>query len=392
MKEEPSQPRVVGLDMHPDIFTAAILSGPDPASAQVEKIADKVSNDHLESWMKRNLKPCDLVVLEASGNSFEIVARLARIGIQAKVLESQRAGQIGKSYCSTDKLSAVKLARIYLSGLARIVWTPDAKARERRELLHCHRKTVCTCTRLRNRIRAFLNEHCKRLPRGTALCKSEGRSWVMRCRQWSPLQHTLLEQMFEELWLAEARRKQLRALMAREVLEDPQLLKLVRLMGVRHVVAFALGAIIGDIHRFASPKKLVAYIGLCPSRHRSGLSIKRDGGLSPYGRKDLRNLLVQSAQNALNQRNSPLHRWGWKLILRKGNRNVAVAAVARKITVSVWYLLKGCFTPLTEVNDTIKEKISKLATAVGVKTIKQMGYRSKKAFVEEKLNLLLNTA
>ena len=69
--------------------------------------------------------------------------------------------------------------------------------------------------------------------------------------------------------------------MAREVLEDPELLPLVRLMGVRHIVAYGIGAVIGDIHRFANPKKLVAYLGLAPNRDRSGLTINRDGGSRP---------------------------------------------------------------------------------------------------------------
>ncbi len=256
--------------------------------------------------------------------------------------------------------------------------------------MHCHRKAVTTCTRLRNRIKSYLNERCKRLPRGTALTRPTGRAWALGCRPWTAVQQMLLEHMFEELWAAERRRKQLRALMAREVLEDPQLLPLVRIMGVRHIVAYAIGAVVADIHRFANPKKLVAYLGLSPQRNRSGLTINRDGGLVPYGRKDLRTLLIQSAQNTFNQKKSPLHRWGWKLLLRKGHRNIAVAAVARKLTVSIWYLLKGQFTPLVEASETIRIKIRKLATEVGLKTIKAMGYPTKIAFEKEKIEFLLN--
>jgi hypothetical protein len=84
----------------------------------------------------------DLVVLEASGNSFESCERLKRCGVCAVVLESQRAGQIRKTYCANDRSDAVKLARIYLSGLAHSVWQPDAVTRERREVLHAYRKAV----------------------------------------------------------------------------------------------------------------------------------------------------------------------------------------------------------------------------------------------------------
>ncbi len=118
------------------------------------------------------------------------------------------------------------------------------------------------------------------------------------------------------------------------------------------------------------------------------MTISRLGGRS----WTCRALLIQSAQNALNQKNSPLHQWGWKLTLRKGHRNIAVAAVARKLTVSIWYLLKGHFSPLTEATETIRVKIHKLATEIGVKTIKMMGYASKTAFEEEKMALLVNPA
>ncbi|MEI8289052.1 MAG: hypothetical protein WCH99_06225 [Verrucomicrobiota bacterium] len=45
--------------------------------------------------------------------------------------------------------------------------------------------------------------------------------------------------------------------MVREFLGGPQLLSIVRLCGEREMVAFALGALIGDIKRFAEPRKFV---------------------------------------------------------------------------------------------------------------------------------------
>lgn len=51
----------------------------------------------------------------------------------------------------------------------KIVWQPDEKTREMREVFFAHRAAVKDCTRLRNRIRTFLTEHCIRLPKGTQL-------------------------------------------------------------------------------------------------------------------------------------------------------------------------------------------------------------------------------
>src|SRR5687768_10482563 len=135
----PRQGRVVGLDLHPDVFSAAALSGRDAATAQVEQSWDRRPTAELEEWA-RTLRPGDLVVIEASGNTFTGVERLRTAGVEAEVLESQRAGQIRKSYCANDRLDAVKLARIYLSGLAQMVWQPDVRTRERRDALHGYRK------------------------------------------------------------------------------------------------------------------------------------------------------------------------------------------------------------------------------------------------------------
>lgn len=196
--------------------------------------------------------------------------------------------------------------------------------------------------------------------------------------------------MLSELQTAEARRRRLVAAMAQEVAADRALLQLMRLLGVRHIIAFAIAAVVGDITRFANPKKLVAYLGLTPSVEDSGETIRGRGAMVSYGRSDLRALLIQSAQNALQQKNSPLHVWGWKLCLRKSNKNIAVAAVARKLTVSIWYLLRGLFAPLKAIDATLQVKLSKLATAIGVKTIRHLGYKSKAAFIEEKCGYLLN--
>ena len=111
-----------------------------------------------------------------------------------------------------------------------------------------------------------------------------------------------------------------------------------------------------------------------------------------FGRGDLRALLTQSAQHALNQRSSPLHTWGWKLCLRKSHKNVAIAAIARKLTVSIWYMLRGLFTPLKQVDASLRVKLARIATTIGVEKIRQPGYKSKVAFLEEKQLWLWNTA
>ena len=366
---------VIGLDAHPDTCSAAALSGADAGTAQVKWIDHPIPVGHLEKWAEKRVGPHDTVVIEASGNTFELAERLRKAGCHVVVLESVRAGQVRKTYCNTDKESAVKIARVFLSGLAVVVWNPDENTRQRRELFGQYRRSVTDAVRHRNRITSWLNGRGIKRPKGLRLTQSSGRTWLLGCRDWTVTQRLLIEQMHEQLVAAHQYRKRLRRIITLEVVRDPALLKLVRLFGVAEITAFALGAFIGDIHRFRTPKQLVAYIGLNPRVQLSGKG-GYVGSVGGHGRKELRATLIEAAQNLLRYEN-PLKSWGWKLLIKKG-RNVAAVAVARKLTVSCWYLMMGRFTQMQQLAPTLRTKITKMVAVLGKETVTQLGTHPQK--------------
>ena len=113
--------------MHPDSFAGAVVEGSDPANARVLSTSTRVELEQLEQWALRHTSTEDTLVLEASGNAFAVAARLRAIGRKVEILDSHRAGKVGKVYCANDRVDAVKIARIYLSALSPIVWQPDRK-------------------------------------------------------------------------------------------------------------------------------------------------------------------------------------------------------------------------------------------------------------------------
>lgn len=374
--------RIIGLDMHPDVFAAAAVIGERADSCMNEWVHDRQSTSELESWAKKHLRRDDIVVLEASGNSFEVAHVLGELGYTTLVLESQQAGKLQDNYCNDDKSSAVKLAKIYLTGMAKVVWQPDPKTRLNREVFFKHRNAVKDCTKHRNRIRSYLSDHCVRLPRGTSLTAPSGLQKALSLRTWDALEIELLSTMFEELWFCEKQRKKMKKIMAMEVANNDKMRPLLRILGVNLITAFGLVAIIGDINRFSNPKKLVGYFGVAPRKKQSGNNKEGiKGGIGNGGRGDIRALLVQGAQSALKYNNNPFFAFGWR-VLKRHSRNVAIGAIARKMVVSIWYLLKRRYTPLLEVNVSLKEKLVKLASAIGLETVKNMGYSSSKEFIE----------
>jgi transposase len=375
--------RVIGFDGHPDSFTAALLQGRTPAGAIVEKTFNKVPMAQLQSWAKKHTTEKDLFVLEASGNSFQVVRSLAAIQRRALVLESCQMGKLKEAHANNDKISAVRIGKAYLAGTAKEVWVPDAKTQERRDWFHAHRKAVKRTTQMRNRLLSYLSDHGVRLAQGTPLAKDtqEAQEQIRKACAWSPRQWQVIEGLLMELGHADQQRAHWRSLIAQEVLGDAQLLSLVRLCGVREMVAFALGAIVGDIQRFTKPGKLIKYIGLNPAFDDSGEG-QWSGGIGGHGRKDLRCLLIEAAHSILRSSKTDLAKWGKRLLARKGQINLVVAAMARKLAVAVWYLMMGRWTPLEEIDDRLAIKVTKIIGSVGTKGLGKLN-KTRKAFRQE---------
>jgi transposase len=381
-----SKERVVGLDVHPDSFAGALLEGRDPVRARVVSTSTRVALSALEGWTERHTTTQDTLVLEASGNAFAVAERLRALGRKVAILDSHQAGRIGKVYCANDRVDAVKVARIYLSGLSALVWQPDPRTRERREVFSAYQGVVKEATRLQQQIKAMLNEHCVRLPAGFRLCHPTALVRLAKVKEWSPVQRLLLSQLHAGLIAARQRRQQLRRHMASEVLSEAAgLLRLARLCGLSLVTIYGLTAAIGDITRFPQSKKLVAYLGLNPSVCQSG-NWEGSTSLRRHGKGPLRALLIQSAKKLL-QVDNPLQKWGLAVAARRG-RNKAAVAVARKLTVAIWHVLQGHAIGALERVDRLYLKLFKLATEVGVSAIQAQGYESKEAFIQKKLYVL----
>lgn len=374
--------RVVGLDNHPDLFSAGILEGHHALHARIVGGCDRQPMDQLEAWASRHLNPSDLIVCEASSNSFEIITRLGALGFTAICLESQRVGQIRDSHYNDDRSSAERIARIYLSGLAKVVWVPDERTRTYRELLGAHQSAVVHATRTKNELRAYLTEHNIRLPLGTRLTRTETEAAILDLYDWDETQKLLVSNYCEAVRRAEEQRQALRRAMARLICKDERMLRLMKILGIREVLAFALVATIGDIDRFASPKKLAAFLGVVMRRDKSGTSIDKKRGCGS-GRKDMRSLLVQSAQAILNSRKGgSLRNWGWRVFARRGNRNIAIIAVARKLATQVWYELKGKAPAYREAPTLVRMKFTNLLACLDKEEVKQLGFSSKKEYAE----------
>lgn len=369
----PLKGKIISLDCHPDSYTAAVFKGTTPHDARKLGSRENMSLETMLSWAAKEFSKEDLFLMEAGSNSFEIHRRLLQRGIRAVVLESFFVGKHAKTYADNDKMAAARIALVYLQGNAPCVWVPDALTCERRELLHAHQNTVANHTAASNSLKSYLNQFAIRLgSRGLQLGRT--RQWILKARDWTPLQKELLGGYFENLDHQDQLRTRYTRLICQQICAEPLMLRCMKLLGFGKINAFALLAIIGDVKRFARPESLVAYIGLNPGQRVSGKGKNIKLGIGKRGRGDMRNLLIQGAQAVMRMGSkTALGKWGWKLFARKGNRNTAVAALARKLLVQVWHLLMGNPPTALEADKSLALKQRQLLVILGKSLRAQMG-------------------
>jgi transposase len=113
------------------------------------------------------------------------------------------------------------------------------------------------------------------------------------------------------------------------------------------VVTMTILAAIGDICRFATPKSLAGYAGLGAGVHDSGQT-HREKGITKAGRKELRWALVEASWQAI--RSNPRLRAQYDELCKRKHPNQAIVAIARKLLVTLWYLLskKESYLPASD--------------------------------------------
>jgi transposase len=108
--------------------------------------------------------------------------------------------------------------------------------------------------------------------------------------------------------------------------------------GVGPVTALAFVLTMGPVSRFPRGKQVSSYLGLIPSEDSSG-GRQRLGHISKQGNAFLRGLLVEAAQSAV--RHEPQMRREYRRLAQKKGRAVAKVAMARKLAVRLYWMLRG---------------------------------------------------
>ncbi|MCJ7433845.1 MAG: IS110 family transposase [Anaerolineales bacterium] len=352
---EKKEKRYIGLDVHKHYLVAL---GVD-ADLNVVLPLRRVELSNLESWMKKNLTKQDAVVLEMTTNTWQLYDELSEYAGSVTVVHPPHVALITRAQVMNDKIAASILARLLAKGLLVGIWVPPQEVRELRGLVAQRQKMTRLATQAKNRLHAVIQRHHLKPPEGNPFAKTNN-GW------WQALILGRLEKMnvqsdLETLQFAEQQEARVQVEMTVVAAEDEKIGRLLHITGFGVITAVTVYAAIGDIARFIEPKKVVGYAGLGARVHDSGMTT-RTGKITKAGRRDLRVALVEAAHVAAN---SHPH---WKAELARLEPrlgyNKAIVAIARKLLITVWYVLQGKPDKFAEP-EAVAQKMLKFAYEVG---------------------------
>ena len=212
-------------------------------------------------------------------------------------------------------------------------WVAPPEVRELRELVRYRARLVCLCTGLKAQLKAVLAKHNARPPVND-LWGVKGPAWLDLLQL--PRPHMMRIESLRGL--VDAYDEQI------DLLEEEIHVRLRRHSGYRAVQAIpgvgrTIGAImvaeIGDISRFPTPQALCSWAGLTPKHRESDTKVRR-GRLTKQGSKLVRWAAIEAVSNG----RGPEFKQDYQRLAERRPKNVARAALARKLLVLVYYALR----------------------------------------------------
>jgi transposase len=298
---------------------------------------------------------------EAGPTGYGLYRQITELGHDCIVVAPSLIPKKAGNRVKTNRRDALGLATQFRAGELTAVWVPDPRHEAMRDLTRARGAAVEDLRAKRQQVSSYLLR--------LGLHYAGKKTWTRTHIKWlasQKLDHAEQRIAFEEMLLS-VRQAEERIARQEEAIRaavpDWSLAEVVAglmaMRGIDMISATAFLAEIGDLSRFRTPRELMAYLGLVPSEHSTGDSVKR-GGITKTGNGRARRLLVECSWS---YRHPPrvgkkkadkvaaaprgVREIAWKAqhrlyaryraLSRKGKHNaVIVTAIARELSGFIW--------------------------------------------------------
>jgi transposase len=366
MSSQGSSTIYLGMDVHKDSITIAVLPSVASSPTRVERLPNDLTK--VRRFVTRLASDGEIrACYEASGAGYVLQRALREWGYACDVIAPSLIPKRPGVQRKHDKRDAVELARLYRAGELTPVRIPTEAEERVRDVVRC-RETFQRLLKSRHYVLKFLAR------RGFVF--REAKNWTKGHDRWlrrlaspsSPLPAEDLLVLREYLALLEYKLLR-RAELDRHIESlalTPAFAQAVATLqcfrGIKRHSAMVLTTEIVDWRRFSDPRHLMAYLGFVPREHSSG-DRERRGSITKAGNSHCRHVLMQAAWSyrhrpqigeslKARQRGQPaavitqawkaqhrLHKRYQHLAYRKHSQ-IAVVAVARELIGFLWAVMR----------------------------------------------------
>ena len=356
------QTAYIGIDYHISKLTVAVM---------LEGEKDFNSTIHLENktkvianYLKKLTEQFQLkICYEASGSGYHF-QRLLRswsyhCDVIAPSLIPKKAGDRRKN----DFRDARELARNYATGQLTVVHPPTQHEESVRSVVRCRLDFKEKEKQTKQNINSLLISQGHHWPKSK--WTRQHRLWIAQLQFSEPFVQQVLQEYLAHLEYLETSTqrldRQIENIASTETYA-PSVKKLRALKGMGTLSAMILIAEITDFRRFASPRALMAFLGLIPSEDSTG-DKRKYGCITKAGNRRCRTQLIESVRHYIKQPRMSrqmkadcaqidpasagivqkclqrLHKRYWALTMKGKTRNIALVAIAREFAGFIWALM-----------------------------------------------------
>jgi transposase len=273
------------------------------------------------------------VAIEACREAWHVHAKLEGWGNQVLLVDTTRVRRlgVGQHGRKTDRIDAEVLAFAVERNQIPTAHVLSPERQQLRMRLSVRRALVETRAQYVTTVRGLVRAQGAKIPS----CSTDHFVRHARNAVSDDAVRELIAPLLEMLEQLNAKLAQLERQLEQECADEPTVALLMTAPHIGVVTAAAFVSVIDEAHRFASSRKVGAYLGLVPSEKSTG-SRRRLGSITKQGNGYARSLLVEVSWSIMRRTSDdPLHRWAQAVAKRRGKR-IAVVALARRLAGVLW--------------------------------------------------------
>jgi len=290
----------IGLDVHSDSIAVSLAPSDSPEVRRygmiggthddVLRLAKKLAAAHPGVTLK--------FCYEAGPHGYPLCRCLHAHGYECILVAPSKIPRQPGDRVKTNRRDADQLARLYRAGELTAIYVPEPQDEAVRDLIRARSQVLQQQHRARQQLKMFLLRHNFRYA-GTKAWTQKHLNYLATVKLPFPEQQWVFQEMVNVISEAGERLERYETQLPRAVAGwrwEPVVRALMSLRGVALLTAVTLVAELGDLHRFATARQLMGYLGLVPSEDSTG-DKRQQGGITKMGNGLARKALIEAAWN-----------------------------------------------------------------------------------------------